>query len=357
MASKSHRLQFAIAKYRAACLALLCFAWSTTVQSQSTDISGRIDVRNVDSAALLYAVAEAVNFNIVAPIPKGAPTVSLSTEYSSVDDLLHKLAKQVGMRGVVLGHRILVLSPCLHDQARNTPPQAQGQGQLSLRVPNGTLSEVFELSSPGLPLDGNRDSVTALSSRVALRLINVSPDDVHQAVSAAFGGEVASGVHSKFIVPPAGAEGCPGAETSPLTVQQEQLKSLRHRESNCPYRTGSSTKSCWPLEYFSLKQLHSRGYIESEGRRFAFVEAPDGLLHVARNGAYMGHDYGKVLEVTQSGIQLREFIEDPANGWMESKFELQHWKGTHPSQTEAREAVQATSVNLSPSGNQKRATP
>jgi len=351
MASKSHVIKLGITTYRAACLALLCLAWSTAVQSQSTDISGRIDVRNVNSGALLYAIAEAVNFNIVAPIAKGAPTVSLSTEYSSVDDLLHKLANQVGMRGVVLGHRILVLSPCLHNQARNTP--ALEQGPLSLRVPDGTLSEVFELSSPNLPLDSAHQSVKALSSRVALRLINVSPDDVHQAVSVAFGAAVTSAGHNNFIVPPTGAEGCSGAESAPLTNQQEQLKLLRHRESNCPYRSGTNTKSCRPLEYFSLRQLHSSGYIESVGRRFAFVEAPDGLLHVVRNGEYMGQDYGKVLDVTRSGIQLRELIDDPVHGWMESTSEIQHWTALRIPQKEASKAIHETNANSISSGNQQ----
>jgi len=336
MAFTSDRVRFSIAAFRAACFAVICLASSAKALAQSADISGRIDVRNVEAAALLYAVAEAVNINLVAPAPKGTQIVSISTEYSSVDDLLQKLAKQVGMRGVVLGDRIFVLSPCLHSQAINTPPQAPGN--MSFRIPDATLELVLQLSSPELLRDGNRGDAAMLSRRLLLRMIAVSPDDVLQSVSAALGREIAPASLANLIDRPAGVGDCPGVEGAPLSGQQEQSRALRHRQSHCPYRAGLGNRPCEPLEFFSLKKLSPRGFIEIEGlqRRYAFVEAPDGVLYVVKRGAYMGHDFGKVVEVSRNGIQLIEIIKDSNGGWTESKVELRHWIDPDPSQVAPR---------------------
>jgi hypothetical protein len=316
--SSSHDLFVRVA-VRALCLTVLCLASFVKAQPKPPEFSGQIDVRDVEPSALLYAVAEVVNINIVAPVTPSGQRVSFTTEFSSIDDFLQKLAKRVSMNGVLIGQRILVLSPCLHSQARNTPPRAPGQ--LSLRVPDATLKEFINLASAE---ESPMDEGPLLQRRLVARLVEVSDYDALQSAFVAFGGELVAGGRNPVDLAPLPAN-CAGVETAPATQQQLHSQALRQRANHCPYRTGERAKSCEPLEYFRLEQVTPRGYIEALGRRAAFVEAPDGLLHGVRRGAYIGQNFGKVFDVSRSGIELKEVVQDAQGVWQEAVSELRHW--------------------------------
>lgn len=298
-------------------LSLLLASSPAMAESQPPHISGRVDIRDVDAAALLFAVADAVNFNLVAPVPAGRERVSLSTDFSSIDELLQQLAGRVGLRGVVVGRRVLVLSPCLHSEARNSPPRAQGP--LSIRLPDATLKEVFDLVSADGVAQGTQEDAALLSRRLVVRVINASREDIIQAVVAALGGEL---VDNPTL---AGVANCSGVEKAPLSTSQLRSQVLRNRANHCPYRTEEVSRPCDPLEFFSLKDVFPRGYVEGLGRRSAFIEAPDGLLHVVKNGSYVGHDYGRVRDISRGRIELRELVIDSNNVWVESIVEMPHW--------------------------------
>lgn len=328
MLKSTSRNVFAGTVVRALFLALLCLASSAKAQSKPPEFSGRIDVRDVESSALLYAVAEVVNFNIVAPVARSGQRVSFTTDFSSIDDFLRKLAKVVSMNGVLIGQRILVLSPCLHSQARNTPPRAPGQ--LTLHLPEVTLKEFIKLASA----ESSTEEGPLLQRRLVARLIKVSSDDALQSAFVAFGGELVSDGRNPADIEPAPAN-CSGVESAPASQQLLRSRALSQRTNHCPYRTGerASAKLCDPLEFFRLEQVIPRGYLESMGRRAAFVEAPDGLLHDVRPGTYIGHNYGKVLDISRNEIELREVIQDSQGVWQESVSKLRHWAPVGPLQS------------------------
>ena len=322
MTSASNATLFANAVIRSICITVLCLASSANAQPNPPDFSGRIDVRDVEPSALLYAVADTININLVAPVALSRQRVSFSTDFSSVEDLLQKLARRVSISGVLLGQRILVLSPCLHSQARNTPPRAMGQ--LSIRLPDATLREAFNLLYPEIP-SKVVDEGSLLNRRVTARLINVSRDDVLQSAFVAFGGELVADTALNPNDLETGPTNCSGVESVPPSPQQLRSQALRQRTNHCPYRTGERAIGCEPLEFFRLEQVFPRGYIEAMGRRTAFVEAPDDLLHIVKRGTYIGQNFGKVIEISRSDIELRELILDPQNVWRESASKLRHW--------------------------------
>jgi Tfp pilus assembly protein PilP len=322
MTTTSNANVLANAVARAIALTVLCIASSVMAQPKPPEFSGRIDVRDVEPSALLYAVADTVNINIVAPVVPSGQRVSISTDFSSIDDLLQKLAKSVSMNGVLLGQRILVLSPCLHREARNTPPRATGP--LTIRLPDATLREAISLASQELP-SKVLDNEPLLQRRITARLINVSRDDVLQSSFVAFGGELVADTTRNPNDLATSPANCSGVASTPAAPQQQRAQALHQRTNHCPYRAAEHAKSCQPLEFFRLEQVFPRGYFEAMGRRVAFVEAPDELLHVVHRGTYIGQNYGKVQEISRSGIEMEEIVLDRLDIWQKSASKLQHW--------------------------------
>ena len=49
----------------------------------------------------------------------------------------------------------------------------------------------------------------------------------------------------------------------------------------------------------------------------------DNLLYQVRVGNYLGQNYGKVTKVSETGISLREIVQDAAGEWIERTAALQ----------------------------------
>lgn len=76
-----------------------------------------------------------------------------------------------------------------------------------------------------------------------------------------------------------------------------------------------------PLEAFPLDQLKVVGTLERGGEVFALVRAERTLYRIAR-GNYLGQNFGQVTEITESGIKLKEIVQDSAGDWAERQAAL-----------------------------------
>ncbi|TAN08452.1 MAG: fimbrial protein [Rhodanobacteraceae bacterium] len=72
-----------------------------------------------------------------------------------------------------------------------------------------------------------------------------------------------------------------------------------------------------PLEAFPLDSLKMVGTIGLKGNIEALVKDPQGVIHQVHVGDYMGQNYGHVLQVTPSQIDLVELVPNGSGGWME----------------------------------------
>lgn len=70
-----------------------------------------------------------------------------------------------------------------------------------------------------------------------------------------------------------------------------------------------------PLEAYPLDALQMVGTIDFNGRTYAMINAPDGVIHRLTLGAHMGQNYGKVVKITNSEVDLSEIIPDGFGGW------------------------------------------
>lgn len=71
------------------------------------------------------------------------------------------------------------------------------------------------------------------------------------------------------------------------------------------------------LEQFSLDTLRMVGTLNSGGNSFGLVQTSDGLIHRVTVGNHMGQNYGRILAISDSGIELVEVVPDGLGGYLE----------------------------------------
>ena len=77
-----------------------------------------------------------------------------------------------------------------------------------------------------------------------------------------------------------------------------------------------------PLEAFPLDSMSMVGSVQRGGRPFALLRV-DNLLYQVKTGDYLGQNYGRVTKITETGIDLREIVQDAAGEWIERSASLQ----------------------------------
>jgi type IV pilus assembly protein PilP len=71
------------------------------------------------------------------------------------------------------------------------------------------------------------------------------------------------------------------------------------------------------LEQFPLDTLHMVGTLADRRASYGLVQTADGLVHRVTVGDHMGQNYGRIVGVTDSEIQLVEIISDGLGGFLE----------------------------------------
>lgn len=77
-----------------------------------------------------------------------------------------------------------------------------------------------------------------------------------------------------------------------------------------------------PLEAFPLDSVAMVGSVNRQGRPFALVRV-DKLLYQVKVGDYLGQNYGRITKIDETGIVLREIVQDAAGEWVERTTNLQ----------------------------------
>ena len=82
-----------------------------------------------------------------------------------------------------------------------------------------------------------------------------------------------------------------------------------------------------PLEASPLDTVSMVGSLIKTGQPVALVRV-DNLIYQVRAGNYLGQNYGRVTKVTETGLSLREIVQDAAGEWIERPATLQLLEGT-----------------------------
>ena len=71
------------------------------------------------------------------------------------------------------------------------------------------------------------------------------------------------------------------------------------------------------LEKFPLDTLRMVGTLADRRASFGLVQTTDGLVHRVAVGNHMGQNYGRIVAISDSEIQLVEIISDGLGGYLE----------------------------------------
>ena len=87
-------------------------------------------------------------------------------------------------------------------------------------------------------------------------------------------------------------------------LTQEMENEIKHRNKE-------------ELEQFELDSLRMVGLMESEENQWGIIKDPDGVVHRIKVGNYMGRNTGKVLNVFEDRIEVREIVRNSQGRWEE----------------------------------------
>lgn len=76
------------------------------------------------------------------------------------------------------------------------------------------------------------------------------------------------------------------------------------------------------LEAYGLNELDLQGILQVGGQPSALVRAPGGQVHRLRVGNYIGDDFGRIISITESSVQLIEVVPTGRGGWIERTTRL-----------------------------------
>ncbi|GHU05679.1 pilus assembly protein PilP [Betaproteobacteria bacterium] len=76
-----------------------------------------------------------------------------------------------------------------------------------------------------------------------------------------------------------------------------------------------------PLEAYPLESLNYVGVITRDKKSYAIVRV-DGSLYQVKTGNYLGQNFGKITEISEAEILLKELVQDGASDWVERESSL-----------------------------------
>lgn len=97
------------------------------------------------------------------------------------------------------------------------------------------------------------------------------------------------------------------SEDSGLTAEMEREINNRNREE---------------LESYELDSLRMVGTMDDDNENWGIVLDPDGTVHKVKIGNYAGLNIGKITNIFEDRIELREIIQDSQGRWEEREATL-----------------------------------
>ena len=77
-----------------------------------------------------------------------------------------------------------------------------------------------------------------------------------------------------------------------------------------------------PLEAYPLDSMSMVGSVSKQGQPYALLRV-DNLLYQVKVGDYLGQNYGRITQIDETQIALREIVQDAAGEWIERPGVLQ----------------------------------
>ena len=64
------------------------------------------------------------------------------------------------------------------------------------------------------------------------------------------------------------------------------------------------------------------GILEQRGSVWGLIRDPDGTIHTVKPGNYLGENFGEIIRITESQVEILEIISDGLGAWIEREIDL-----------------------------------
>ena len=71
------------------------------------------------------------------------------------------------------------------------------------------------------------------------------------------------------------------------------------------------------LEKYPLDALAMVGTLSKDGQDWAIIQAPDSMIYRVQEGNYLGQNHGKIIQLAEERLGLKELVPDGLGGWIE----------------------------------------
>ena len=71
------------------------------------------------------------------------------------------------------------------------------------------------------------------------------------------------------------------------------------------------------LEKYPLDSLKMVGTLSKDGNNWAIIRAPDSMIYRVQEGNYLGENHGKIIQLAEESLALKELVPDGLGGWIE----------------------------------------
>lgn len=83
-----------------------------------------------------------------------------------------------------------------------------------------------------------------------------------------------------------------------------------------------ATRRKEPLESFPVDALKMVGLLQQKTQTWGLVRDPDGTIHRVQPGNYAGQNHGKIVNVSETKIDIVELVPDGLSGWVNRDAQL-----------------------------------
>lgn len=110
----------------------------------------------------------------------------------------------------------------------------------------------------------------------------------------------------------------------PFSSEKLQVALRQEKQQVTPLVEAEMKRRRQPLEIFPLDSITMVGSLNKLGQPYALVRA-DKLLYQVKKGDYLGMNFGKITDISETKVSLREIVQDAVGEWIErtSTLELQ----------------------------------
>ncbi|MFT5110974.1 MAG: type IV pilus assembly protein PilP [Parasphingorhabdus sp.] len=110
-----------------------------------------------------------------------------------------------------------------------------------------------------------------------------------------------------------------GASDEPEPFSAENLRDTEPQQNDLVLEKFQPERRREHLEQFPLDALTMVGAMFQETGSWALIGTPDGGTHRVTLGNHLGQQNGKIIEINEQDVVLREVVRGPAGQWEERK--------------------------------------